>query len=531
MKKLIYLILAAAFVSGCVKKEKETESAGNIYGVITDKATGEPVRAAGVQLNPTGTNTVTGDEGQYEFADLKAGEYTLYVTKTGYSDLVNYRISVAGGKTNKGDVQLEKLPPSLRVVNDSKQDISELDFGSALSDVSRSFNIFNDGPESLEWQLTETAEWITGVSKSDGTLKAGATQAIIVTIDRDRLAGGANTTTIHVTSNNGSKQLTVQATNSMKLPTLNVLDVTNIRASSATFTGRITDGGNPAYTERGFVYSMSSTPTIENSIAKLSSAVTESAEFSENAGGLTLNQTYYVRAYAINSAGAVYSTNEANFITVQVLPTVATQAILNLAATTATFNGNIAGVGDPAYTEKGFVYGVAHNPAVEDINVTVRTVSGSGAGIFSANITELTTGQLYYLRAYATNGAGTAYGEEVSFTPNSPYAVILPAAGLMVQKTDINGNSLVSWSTAYSLCDNSTLDGYTDWRLPTKDELAVLYNERNTIGGFVTSSSPYYWSSTAASSSAHWFQNFSSGAQNNFYADDSINRCRCVRNN
>jgi hypothetical protein len=630
MKKIIYFTLAAVLIFGCIAKEKEKETAGNIYGVITDKATGEPVRAAGVQLNPTGTNTVTGDEGQYEFTELKAGDYTINVTKTGYTDLLNYKISVAGGKTNRGDVQLEKLPPSLRVVNDSKQDISELDFGSAEADVARSFSVFNDGPISLEWEIVKTTEWISAISKTEGTLNAGATQAIVITIDRTKLTGGENVTTVHITSNNGSKQLTVKVTDTKKLPTLNTSATTNIAATTATFSGTITDAGSPTYTERGFVYATTTMPTLENTIAKRTVEVTGTAEFFTNVLGLELGSTYFVRAYAINSVGTAYSTNEVSFTTVAVLPTlttdaannisianeratfngtilsigdpaynergfvygtvhnptvedntrktaagngtgafsvnvteglqagniyyirayaintagtaygteitldfnavmpqVSTQAVTEITGTTATFNGNMTSVGDPAYTEKGFVYGALHNPTTED-NGT-KPVSGTGTGIFNANITGLTTGTLLYVRAYAKTSAGVAYGGEVIFTPISPNVVILSVAGLMVQKTDITGNSNASLSESISFCANSTLDDYTDWRVPTRDELAVLYNERNVIGGF----KGYYWSSTI-NGDYGWFLDFESGEQNSLYFPNNSHfriHCRCVRNN
>jgi hypothetical protein len=65
MKKAVYLLMIAALVCGCKKKEKEKEQPGSIYGVVTDKASGEPIRTAGVQLN-TGTKTITGKEGQRE---------------------------------------------------------------------------------------------------------------------------------------------------------------------------------------------------------------------------------------------------------------------------------------------------------------------------------------------------------------------------------------------------------------------------------------------------------------------------------
>jgi hypothetical protein len=412
MKKLIYFTLVAALIFGCAKKE--TESVGSIYGVITDKATGEPVRAAGVQLSPTGLNTVTGNEGQYEFIDLNAGAYTISVTKTGYTNLVNYKITVAGGTTNKGDVQLEKLPPSLRVVNDSKQDINTLDFGSATSDVTRSFSIFNDGPESLEWQLTETAEWITGVSKTEGTLNAGATQAVIITIDRDKLAGGENTTTIHITSNNGSKELTVTTIGENRtLPVLNTLEATGITATTATLNGEITVEGLPSYTERGFVYATTTMPTVENTIAKITVEINSTAKYSANITGLNLDQKYYVRAYAVNRVGTAYSSNEFVLETVVNMPSVTTQDITNknIGNGAITFNGTVVSLGDPAYTERGFVYGTTHNPTVDD---NKKTVSGSGLGAFSLNATEIAEGSIYYVRAYATNVKGAVYGEEIT---------------------------------------------------------------------------------------------------------------------
>ena len=727
MKKIIYLMIAAALiVCGCAE-DAEKETAGSIYGVITDKATGEPVKSAGVQLNPVGTKTVTGSEGQYEFTGLKAGDYSLQVTKTGYTDLLNYKIKVAAGKTNKGDVQIEKLPPSLRVVNDSRQDISELDFGVAEDDVARSFSVFNDGPEPLEWEITKTAAWISAISKTDGTLNSGATQAVIVTIDRAGLSGGENVTTIHITSTNGSKQLTVKAASGRNAPTLNTLAVTDIAATTATFNGEITDPGAPAYTERGFVYATTTMPTLENTIARRTVAVTGEAKFFTGVLGLELGKTYFVRAYAINAVKTAYSTNEVSFTSRTVLPALTTDTVSNISianqratfngtvltqgdpvytergfvygtvhnptveddtkkpaagsgegafsvnvtelqvgniyyvrayatntagtaygkeitldfnavmpqvttlnvteitGTTAIFNGKIATVGDPAYTERGFVYGTMHNPTVADdtkktvagsgtgeffANITglttsrlyyvrayatnsegtvygtsvsfrpgslnrkaqvstlpvsdiaetsavfngkiddegipaytergfvysatfknptvdndKKTVTGTGTGEFNANISGLTTGTAYYVRAYATNSEGTAYGASVSFKPESPNYVVLTAAGIMVQKTDITGNSPVNWSSGNSLYANSTLDGYTDWRLPTKDELATLYNERNTIGGFTTSS---YWSSTHDGYYSYWNQDFSNGAQYTKSGGSSL-RCRCVR--
>ncbi len=414
MKKSLYLLLSILLIcsiyQACVP---DVELPGSIYGVVADKATGEPIKSAGVELSPSGLKTITGSEGQFEFTELDPGKYTLLITKTGYLDGVSSTIEVKAGQQAKGDVQIEKLPPALKVVNDNREEISTLDFGSAIDDVARSFSLFNNGTESLEWQITVTADWIKSVSKIEGVLSAGATQSLIVTIDRTKLKSGENTTTAHITSNNGSKQLTITATNSTVLATLNTLAATNVKTTTATLNGEILTDGSPKYSERGFVYSESSMPTLSSCIQKITSTLTDSKTYSATISGLTKGKTYYVRAYAINAGKEAYSTNEVSFTPSDALPQVSTQAVTNISRTAgkATFNGTIIDEGEPAYTERGFVYATTHNPMVDSDTKVVA--SGKGHGEFVANATELVFGNTYYVRAYATNTQGTAYGEEV----------------------------------------------------------------------------------------------------------------------
>lgn len=106
--------------------------------------------------------------------------------------------------------------------------------------------------------------------------------------------------------------------------------------------------------------------------------------------------------------------------------------------------------------------------------------------------------------------------------PEEPY-VTIPVMNLMVQKEDLGvGN----WATADAMCKASILADYTDWRLPTKEELMVLYNNRNLIGGFQNNR---YWSSTkySESSSYYWGVDFSNGALD--YGSGTSYRVRAVR--
>ena len=112
MKRILFFLSVLFAVVLWQSCEKEVLP-GSIYGVVTDKATGEPIKSAGVELNPGGLKTVTGSEGQFEFVDLTPGKYNLIITKTGYVDFASSTIEVKEGQTAKSDVQIEKLPPSL----------------------------------------------------------------------------------------------------------------------------------------------------------------------------------------------------------------------------------------------------------------------------------------------------------------------------------------------------------------------------------------------------------------------------------
>ncbi len=426
MKKLLFSLFAiGALCLGFIACDDEEEqlAPGSIYGVVTDKATGEPIRSAGVELSPTGAKTVTGSEGQFEFTELKPDKYTLLITKTGYVDFSSNAIVVKPGLSTKSDVQIEQLPPALKVVNDNRQEIDTLNFGDAEADIARSFNIFNDGEESLTFEITNTAIWIDSISKIEGTVAAGNVAPVVVRINRDLLAEGENKTTLNITSNSGSKQITILATNNRVAISLNVLDATNISSAAATFNGQILNVGNPHYTKRGFVYSLEPMPTKENTLALLTATLTEDSLFSVVANNLELKKTYYVRAYAENQLGVVYSSNQISFSTHATLPTISTQTVssINIAAGTATFNGTILTLGDPIYSERGFAYGITPNPTVDD---TKKVVSGTGIGGFAANIMGLAEGKTYYVRAYATNAEGTVYGESVSFSMNASMPTI-----------------------------------------------------------------------------------------------------------
>ena len=102
-------------------------------------------------------------------------------------------------------------------------------------------------------------------------------------------------------------------------------------------------------------------------------------------------------------------------------PTITTQAVSSISTTTAIGNGNITDLGAPNPTAYGVCWNTDGTPTTSDSKVDNGEASVSGA--FITSMTELSPNTTYYVRAYATNTAGTIYGEEVHFTTDLGTAV------------------------------------------------------------------------------------------------------------
>lgn len=108
-------------------------------------------------------------------------------------------------------------------------------------------------------------------------------------------------------------------------------------------------------------------------------------------------------------------------------PSVTTQAVSDITATTATGNGNVTDLGAPLATQYGVCYAPFPNPTLDNATVTDETASPPATGAFTASLTNLYQDTLYYLKAYVKNEVGTFYGATATFT-TSAGAPVLPLA-------------------------------------------------------------------------------------------------------
>ena len=209
------------------------------------------------------------------------------------------------------------------------------------------------------------------------------------------------------------------ATLSPSVPTVALTGAGSITKSSATSGGTVTDDGGATVASRGVVWSTSANPTTADSLTSDGSGT---GSFTSSLTGLTRATTYYLRAYASNSAGTGYSAG-ATFTTLADVPTVTTAAASNVTGSSGQAGGSVSDNGGATISDFGVVWSATNStPTISDSKVAGTGVSGS----FVANLSGLSNKTTYYVRAYATNSAGTGYGAVVTLATLNQYN--LPAS-------------------------------------------------------------------------------------------------------
>jgi uncharacterized protein (TIGR02145 family) len=200
--------------------------------------------------------------------------------------------------------------------------------------------------------------------------------------------------------------------------------------------------------------------------------------------GLLPNTKYYFRAYVKKSSTVAYGNDILSFNTLSLgKPAVTTGTVTNLTESGATVTGNLTSLGEGALsvTQHGHCWSSeTTTPVIEDDSKS-SLGSTDKTGNYESSLIGLSESTVYYVRAYATNDAGTTYGDTITFktyrqiiaefygTPTSGY---LP---LSVQFTDRSAGDINSWSWDFG-------DGGTS----SEEDPLYTYNEQGVYSVTLT---------------------------------------------
>lgn len=176
MRKLYSLIVLFTIVllSSCAKDE--INMFGNIYGVVLNSNTAEPIQGARVTLTPTGKSTVTGNDGSYEFVDLEAGSYKVTIQADGYTSTLK-NVTVVAGERAIGDVSLSPKAQTSKIGVDKDIIMFTNSIRTATIKIK---NLGNSG--NIDWTITNIPSWLT-VSPSQGSTGVGKETAVALSLN------------------------------------------------------------------------------------------------------------------------------------------------------------------------------------------------------------------------------------------------------------------------------------------------------------------------------------------------------------
>ena len=178
----------------------------------------------------------------------------------------------------------------------------------------------------------------------------------------------------------------------------------------------------------------------------LTDAISSKVNVGESAFHVNINnlstETKYYYCFECYSSHSSTRSEVHSFVTLKAeKPVVETGAVENITLTFATCGGNVVSDCGADVTERGVCWSTSQNPTINDN----KTSDGAGIGTYNSSITGLNKNTTYYVRAYASNSVGTAYGDEKSFTTADE--VLVPVIATIsvdgITQTEADSNCII----------------------------------------------------------------------------------------
>jgi uncharacterized protein (TIGR02145 family) len=207
--------------------------------------------------------------------------------------------------------------------------------------------------------------------------------------------------------------------------------------------------------------------TDSGNFTEIGSTAADVTIFSDKTVSLNTNYTY--RVYSFNKVGkSIQYSNEVNIKTIN-LPTLSTYAIDQISSSGANSGGTVTSDGGSTITALGIVWDTATNPTIA-LSTKASSTTSPSLGAFKSSMTGLKESTKYYVRAFATNSAGTSYGNELSFTTN---AYVVPPVLSTYAVTEISSSGGVSGGVFSSDGNSSITARGVVWDTATNPTIAL----------------------------------------------------------
>ncbi len=283
-----------------VSLKSESSKYGSVKGIVKDYADGHLIENCQISLTPGGKSFTTGSDGSYIYQGLEAGQYSMTFVKAGY-DSATKTIDIKSGATTTVDVLLKAK--SAFSLSETMWDFGDLS-------INKTFYCFNNSDADCSYEISNIPAWAS-FSKIKGVVKAGSNDSFIVTVDRDKVSAGnysQNITIAYSGRIKGGENLLLKMSKVvLSTPTVSTaVSATSVTKNTFDIDGAIVATGGSQVISYGHCWNTEGNPTINDSRTNLG-ITTEALSFRSNVAGLTMNTTYYVRAYATNSLGTSYS--------------------------------------------------------------------------------------------------------------------------------------------------------------------------------------------------------------------------------
>lgn len=226
-----------------------------------------------------------------------------------------------------------------------------------------------------------------------------------------------------------SNQMKFQTNGVPQIAEVETGTATDVTSSQALVSGNIVNFGNTSgLSQYGHVWGTIENPTISNNKTQLGKTSSKGS-FNSTLSGLSPNTLYHVRAYATNEVGTSYG-KDITFTTSLADVILSTGSVNNITHKTATCQGEIISTGGNTIQERGFCWGTASAPTINNNIIVTNSASTS----FTATLVGLSESTVYHVRAYVKAATGLVYyGNDVAFSTT--------AKGVKISKEEYGDDS------------------------------------------------------------------------------------------